>query len=149
MSDFIGLSSTRIGGETKQFSCNTAGLKEGAIVVHDTTAGKNNFVKAPGAAAATGIAGVIVNAQASGGTAVGDSVDVQYTGVANVLLDGTQAVTVGDKVIVSDTDGSCKGLGTTDSCDILGVTLITRTAGAANELIPVRLQIQFTGDTVP
>jgi len=145
---FIGLSSTRFGGDTKQYQVNTASLKEGAVVIHDSSVAGQK-VKAPTGAGNTGIAGVITNAQSASGTAVGDSVDVQYTGIANVLLKATEAVTVGGKVIIADTDGSVKALGTTDSCDILGVSLITKTAGAANEMIPVRLQIQFSGDTVP
>ena len=144
---FIGLSSTRFGGETKQVECNSSGLKEGAVVVWDST-NAGQLVKAPTGAGGTGVAGVICNAQVSGGTSVGDSVDVQFTGIANVLLDATEAVTVGQRVIVSDTDGSVKAA-TGDQVDYIGVALITKTAGSANELIPVALNIQYVGDAVP
>jgi predicted RecA/RadA family phage recombinase len=146
--DFIGLSAASKGVKTRTMKCATAGLKEGAVVIHDSSA-DGNKVKAPTAAANTGIAGVIWGQQPSSGTSAGDDVEVAYEGIVPVQLDATEAVTVGGKVIISDTDGSVKALGTTDSCDILGVTEITKTAGAANELIPVRIQIQFVGDNVP
>lgn len=148
MSTIIGIASTRYAGNTRQFVINTAGLKEGAIVIHDSSAAGGK-VKAPTGAGNSGIAGVIVNQQPAAGTAVGDSVDVQYDGVANVLLGTTLTVTDGGYVIINTTDGSCKALGSTDSCDVLGKTLLTRTAGAANELIPVQLGIFYVGDNVP
>src|ERR1041385_2708426 len=102
---FIGYSSTRWSGESKQYKCNTSGLKEGAVMVYDTSVA-GQLVKAPAGAGATGVAGVLINAQPSGGTAVGDSVDLQISGIANVLLKAGQTVNVGDKVVIGGTDGS-------------------------------------------
>ena len=128
--------------------CATAGLKEGAVVIYDSAVALGQ-VKAPTSGGITGVAGVIVGQQPSAGCAANADVEVAYAGIVPVQLDATEAVTVGGKLQISDVDGSCKALGTTDSCDIVGVTQITQTAGAANELIQVLLQIQFTGDTVP
>jgi hypothetical protein len=146
--DFIGLSATSLGVKARPMKCATAGLNEGAVVVYDSAVAGNQC-KAPTGVGNTGIAGVIWGQQREGGTAAGDDVMVAYEGVVPTQLDAGQAVTVGGKVITSDTDGSVRALGTTDSCDILGVAEQTKTAGASNELINVRLQIQFTGDTVP
>lgn len=148
MPTFIGLTAARTDGKTKMVRVNTTGLKEGAIVIHDS-AQAGDSVKAPTGAGNTGIAGVLIDVLESAGTTSGSYYRIQQTGTCAVLLDAGQAVTVGGKVIISDTDGSCKALGTTDSCDILGVALQTLTAGSANDPIMVDLQIQFTGDTVP
>ncbi len=148
MSTFYGLTAARTPGEIHARKVNTNSLKEGAIVIWDTSAAGNS-VKAPTGAAGTGIAGVIVDVLDSAGTVSGSMYNVQSTGICPVLLGNGELVTVGDKVIVNDTDGSCKGLGTTDSCDILGTTLQTLTAGTNNDLVMVELRIQFTGDTAP
>lgn len=144
----LGLSAAPKKYFSRPMLCATAGLKEGAVVVHDSSAIKDK-VKAPTAAGNTGVAGVIVGQQPAAGTSAGDTVEVAWFGIVPVMLDAGQAVTVGGKVQISDVDGSVKALGTTDSCDIVGVTEQTLAAGAANELIDVRLQLQFTGDTVP
>jgi hypothetical protein len=145
---FQGLSAYRTPGEIRQVIVNTSGLKEGAIVIWDSSAAGGS-TKAPTGAGNTGIAGVLIDVLPSAGTTSGGLYNIQRSGVCPVLLDAGQSVTVGGKVIISDTDGSCKALGTTDSCDILGVALQTLTAGSANDLINVELQIQFSGDTVP
>lgn len=140
----INLSSTRIDGHTKPYKCKSASLKQGAFVIHDSS-DDANAVKAPTGAGGTGYAGVITN---FGTTASGDTVDVQYDGIANVLLKATEAVTVGQRVVCAGTDGSVKAA-TGDQVDYLGTAQCTRTAGAANEMIQVLLNIQYVGDAVP
>lgn len=139
MATHIGLSSAKVGGQTVQFYVYTTGLKEGACTVADST---NKGVKAPGGAAAAAFVGIITNAQTSSGTTSGDPVDIQISGVANVLLDAGQAVTYGEDVVISDTDGSVKAYanGSMDDCSIVGMALVTKTAGASNEMIPVLLR---------
>ncbi len=144
----FGLAAARTRGKVEQVVINTSGLKEGAVVIWDSSVIKRNC-KAPTASGNTGIAGVIVDVLDSSGTVSGSSYNIQRTGKCPVLLGNGEAVTVGGKLQINDTDGSVKALGSTDSCDILGVALQTLTAGSANDMIEVELQIQFTGDTVP
>lgn len=148
MSTFIGLSAARRDGEVTKYTCGTAGLKEGAVVIFDSS--NPGQVIAPGGAGATKVAGVIIDVLGTtGSTAVGDYVNVQRTGICNVLLDATVSCTYGDKLQVADTDGSVKPNTATDSCDIVGVALQTLTAGAANGMISVQLGIHFIGDFAP
>lgn len=116
----------------------SASLQGGAAVVFDST---NKGVKAPGGAAALGFAGLITNQQSSTGTASGDRVDLQIAGVGVGILDAGQSVTFGQELIISDTDGSLKGfaLASNDDCSIVGYSLETKTAGAANESLLVQL----------
>ncbi len=144
----FGLTAGRTPGTILPYIVNSAGLKEGAVVIFDSSAIKG-AVKAPTASGNVGIAGVLVDVIESGGTTSGSTYNVQSTGIVPVLLGNGEAVTVGGKLQINDTDGSVKALGSTDSCDILGTTLQTLTAGSANDMIMVELRIQFTGDTVP
>lgn len=148
MSTTYGLAASRTGGEIIPVRVNTAGLVEGAIVMWDSAQAKGS-VKAPTGAGVVGLAGVLVGQIESGGTASGSEYQMQISGICPVLLDAGQTVTVGNKVIASDTDGSGKALGTTDQCDVLGTALQTLTAGSANDLIMVQLGIAYVGDNVP
>lgn len=139
---FQGLSGSPRNYRSRPMQCNTAGLVEGSVVIYDTSK-SGQLVKAPTAAGNTGVAGVIVGQQATGGTAVGDLVEVAYEGIVPILLGTTQAVTVGDKLIVAGTDGSVKGRGASTGCDVIAVCEETRTAGANNELITGRIQLQL------
>ena len=121
----------------------TAGLAEGAVVCWDAVDKKNCV--APGGAGATKVRGVLYGQQGSstsvGSTAVGDVVTVQQRGTARVLLGATLTVAAGDPVIVSNTSGHVKALGAETVCSILGYALESKTAGAAAEMISVRLNI--------
>jgi hypothetical protein len=145
---FNGLTASRGPGEIRQMRVNTNSLKEGAVVIFDTAQIKGS-AKAPTAAGNIPIAGVLVDVLTSDGTVSGSSYNVQYTGKCFVLLGNGEAVNAGDRLIINDTDGSVKAIGTTDSCGVLGTALQTLTAGAANEMIEVELGIYFSGDTVP
>lgn len=150
MSTPYGLAAARTANpdDIRYVLCATSSLQRGAVVIWDSSAIKNK-VKAPTGAGDTGVAGVIVDELPSTGTSAGSYYNIQIRGKCPVLLDAGQAVTVGGKVIISDTDGSVKAIGTTDSCDIVGRALQTLTAGSNNDLIEVELGIAFSGDTVP
>ena len=123
------------------YQINTAGLKEGAVVVWDTGA-NGQLVKAPAAAAASGIAGIIADQLGSSGTVVGSDVNLQRDGIALVLLKNGQTVAAGDPLCVAGTDGSVRKAVNADSpCDIIGYSEVAHTAGATNEAIPARVNI--------
>lgn len=117
----------------------SAGLQGGAAVVWDTS---NEGVKAPGGAEVTGFAGFITNAQPAAGTVSGDSIDLQNVGVAVGLLKAGEAVTAGDLLVIAGTDGSLKAYDDAgdDNLSIVGVALVTLTAGSQNNTIPVQCQ---------
>lgn len=150
MSTPLGLSAARTANpdDIRNVLVATTGLKRGAVVIWDSSAIKNK-VKAPTGAGNTGVAGVIIDELPSAGTTSGNYYNIQIRGKCPVLLDAGQAVTVGNKVIVSDTDGSVKAISTTDQCDVVGVALQTLTAGSANDPIEVELGIYYVGDNVP
>lgn len=143
MSDFIGLAATATGsGRTKAYTLATAGLFRGAVVMRDTSA-SGEKVKAPTGAAVLTVCGVLADEVDSGGTDASTVYNFWYQpgDIVPVLLDATVAVTVGDALVASDTDGSVKAYANAsmDDCTIIGYAEETRTAGAANELIKVKL----------
>lgn len=142
MTTFQGLSAAAKGFKSRPMKCNTAGLKEGAIVIYDTTV-SGQQCKAPTGAGNTGIAGVIVGQQPAAGTAVGDTVEVAYEGFVPVQIGAGLTVTVGDKLITGATDGSAKTRGATVTCDVIGICEETLTAGTNNDLATVRIQPQL------
>jgi hypothetical protein len=145
MSEFVGLAATMMAPRLKAYTLATAGLFRGAVVMRDSSAAGEK-VKAPTGALVLGLCGVLVDEVDSGGTDANTVYNfaIQPGDIVPVLLDAGQAVTVGDKLVASDTDGSVKAYsdaGGDDNCTIIGFAEETRTAGAANELIKVRLAI--------
>lgn len=142
MSDFIGLAATTRAPRCYAYTLATAGLFRGAVVIRDSSA-SGEKVKAPTAAANLAACGVLADEVDSGGTDASTVYNFYCVpgDIVPVLLDAGQGVTVGDPLVVSDTDGSVKAYanGSMDDCTIVGYAEETRTAGANNELIKVRL----------
>lgn len=136
------LSAAQLDGFAVPYQVNTSGLKEGAVVVVDSSAVKG-AAKAPTGTADAGVLGVITTVLASSGTVSGLDYDIQNRGDGFALLKASAAVTVGDLLVTGGTDGSVIAYvdGTHDNCDIVGRSKATRTAGAAAELIPITLNI--------
>lgn len=144
----VGLSAAPQRDRLYRVQCNTTGLKEGACVVWDSTDALGS-VKAPTAALNMGFAGVIADVLPAAGTTAGNFYNVQRTGVGYVLLDAGQAVTVGNMLVISDTDGSVRAYsdgGGDDNCDVIGKAMQTLTAGSNNDLILVDLDAFTTID---
>ena len=84
---FIGLSSAAKGRERLYaYKCNTAGLKEGAVLMFDASA-PGQLVKAPTGTAVKGVAGVLADVvNAATGTVIGIDINLQKDGIGNVLI---------------------------------------------------------------
>jgi hypothetical protein len=138
----INLAAVQLDGRTVPYQVNTSGLKEGAVVVVDSSVVKG-AAKAPTGTADAGVVGVIVDVLPSGGTTSGLDYDIQNWGDGYALLKASTSVTVGDLLVTGGTDGSVIAYvdGTHDNCDVVGRSKVTRTAGAAAELIPITLNI--------
>lgn len=138
--NFQGLSVAPLRDKLYQANCNTAGLVEGAAVVHDTGVAGGR-VKAPTGAAVSGFAGLITDILPSGGTVAGHDVNLQRTGRGMGLLKAGDSVNVGDRLVVAGTDGSLRAFndGVDANCDIVGKSLQTLTAGSNNDPILVDL----------
>ena len=135
----VGTGATAVVPYTLPFICYSAGLLGGAAVVWD---GTNDGVKAPGGAEVVGFAGFITEQQTSSGTASGDRVSIQNAGIAVGLLDAGQSVTYGQRLVISDTDGSVKAYDDAgdDNCSIVGIALQTMTAGSNNDPLMIAVQ---------
>ena len=120
---------------------NSAGLQEGAACVYDT----GNGVKAPTGAAVKGFAGLLADVQGSTGTISGTDANMQRTGIGMGLLQATQTVVVGTRLVIAGTDGSLRPFndGVDANCDIVGESESQLTAGAQNTAIAVNLD-KFT-----
>ena len=128
------------------YQINTAGMKEGAFVVFDSTAAAS-MVKAPAGAAPKGVAGLIADVQnVTTGTVVGTDVNLQRDGIGLALLGAGLSVTEGAALVVAGTDGSVRafvGGGTDNDCDIVGYAEETKTAGAVAETLKIRVAITY------
>jgi hypothetical protein len=132
----IGLSSAREVVWAQTYQDEVGSIVEGAVVIY--SAATNGLVKLPGAAAAPGVAGVVMNAgtSTSGG---GDFLDVQKAGIACVLLVAAATVARGDLLIVANTSGHVKAWTNETACTIVGRSEVAKTAGAAAEMITCTL----------
>jgi hypothetical protein len=98
------------------------GIKFGDVLVWDTAStGNHRAVKRTSTAGDAPLAGVcITQTDPTNGTAVGDFIEVCYSGVVEVNIVASQALTKGDKLISSTTAGACKKLASETTPDVLG-----------------------------
>ena len=142
-SEFIGLGMAPRRGKLYPYQINSAGLKEGAVVMFDASA-NGQLVKAPTGAAVAGVAGVIADVlNVTTGTVIGTDVNLQIDEIGMVILKNGLTVAPGDALVVAGTDGSVRKLDSTtdDGADIVGYSQVAKTAGATNEMILARIAI--------
>lgn len=140
---FIGKSVPKGKGQAPQYDyqLNTTGLKTGAALVYDSSA-DGGMLKAPAAAAAAGFAGLLTTEYQVGSASVaGQPCQVQRSGLCMGILDAGNAVTVGQALVISDTDGSLRpfAVATDDDCDIVGTSEQTLGSQGVNTPILVNL----------
>lgn len=145
----IGLNPPKVRGtefETRRMTVATG--KKGMLVVPSGD-GTHDGAKIATTAGETKLLGVIKNEgdpNNSGLFPTGANVSVQKDGPAEVLFDAAEAITEGDTIIASGTDGHAKVLGAEGKpYTVLGYAAETRTIGAAAGFASVNLQIH----TVP
>lgn len=116
----------------------TSGLKQGAAVCYDTDPPD---VAAPSGDKATKFAGLIHNFPGAAGTVAGTDVELQRDGDGMGLLAASASCTRGVGLVIANNSGHLRGYvdGTDDQCDVVGTALVTKTAGAAAEAIPLNL----------
>lgn len=146
---FIGKSgSTRTTAPVYQKQINSANLATGAAVVYDSSAA-GDLVKAPagaGAAAGSAFAGLIVTEYIKGGgSAVGQDVNVQRTGIGYGLLKASTAVTVGQELVIGGVDGTLRPYNdaTDDGAEIVGVA--EQTLSSQTYVQPLKVNLDMSG----
>lgn len=142
MSTFIGKGATSSAIRLFPYTLKTASLQQWACCVYDSS-DDGNSVKAPAAANAAGFAGFLADAVPSGGTTAG--LVYNFARMPGdkipVLLAATEAVTVGDPLVVANTSGHLRkwALASDDDGSIVAFAEQTVTAGAAAEVIQARI----------
>lgn len=142
MSTFIGKGASSSALRLFPYTLNTASLQQWAAVIFDSS-DAGNSVKAPTAANNSGWAGFLADAVPSTGTTSG--VVYNFARMPGdkipVLLAATEAVVVGDPLVIANTSGHLRkwAIGTDDDGTIVAYAEQTVTAGATAELIQGRI----------
>ena len=110
----------------------TETLAEGAVMC---TGADFDAVLLPAGAAATKIYGVARSAAVSG-----DRLSLLLEGQGNVLLAATATCTAGVPLITANASGHAKSWTNETDVDVVGMALVTRTAGASAEMVPVEVK---------
>jgi len=122
---------------------SVTGIKFGHVVLMDTAAtGLHRSVTTTATAGSAPIAGVVVSqTDPTNGSAVGDNLEICYSGIVEVVLAASNAITKGDKLITAAVAGQVKKLASETTPDILGVAMEDMASNANAVRIACRVGI--------
>jgi hypothetical protein len=121
----------------------TTGLQFGSVVVMDVaTTGQHRAVTTAAAAGGGPVAGVVVSqTNPTGGSALGDDLDICDQGIVEVWLAASTAIVKGDLLIAAGTSGYVKKLAAETTPWIVGVAFQDMASTASPVRIAVKLNI--------